>query len=133
MQDFDLFIRLGLRYPFAYVDGVLMDHRRHDSPRITTDPQVVQTANERFHAKHRQLFEADPEVHQARLRAHAYDLFRIGRFAEARRMYRSAWRVDRRSLRILALGLFVHEPLIEAYRFIKRRLRPQRRPARTNA
>ena len=123
MQDFDLYIRLGMRYPFSYVESVLMDHRRHGSPRITTDPQVVQRANERFHAKHRHLFEADRDVHQERLRAYAYDMLRIGQFAKARRLYWSAWHVDRRSLRTLALGLFVHEPIVEAYRVVKRLVR----------
>ena len=123
MQDFDLYIRLGMQHAFSYVDSVLMDHRRHDSPRITTDPEVVQRANERFHAKHRHLFEADRDVHQARLRAYAYDMLRIGQFAKARRLYRSAWHVDRRSVRTLALGLLVHEPIIEAYRAMKRLVR----------
>ncbi len=128
LQDFDLYIRLGMRYPFAYVESVLMDHRRHGSPRITTNPQVVQRANERFHEKHRHLFEADRDVHRERLRAYAYDMLRIGQFAKARRLYRSAWRVDRMGLRNLALGLFVHEPIIEAYRVVKRWVRwPSRR------
>lgn len=127
MQDFDLYIRLGMRYPFEYVESVLMDHRRHDSPRITNDPEAVQHANELFYAKHRRTFEADRAVHQERLRAYAYDMLRVRQFAKARRLYRSAWRVDRRSLRSLALGLFVHEPIIEAYRAVKRTLLPPSR------
>jgi glycosyltransferase involved in cell wall biosynthesis len=124
MQDFDLYIRLGIRFPFAYVEDVLMDHRRHDRARITTDPQAVLVANERFYAKHRQLFETDRDVHRERLRAYAYDMLRIGQFAKARRLYRSAWRVDRRSLLDLALGLFVHRRMVEAYRVVKRWVRP---------
>ena len=127
MQDFDLYIRLGLRYPFAFVDDVLIDYRRHAGPRITTDPQVVQSANERFHAKHRHLFEADPGVHQQRLRAYAYDMLRVGQFAKARRLYRSAWGVDRRNVHVLMLGLLVYEPLVESYRRVKRWLRPSSR------
>ena len=132
MQDFDLFIRLGLRFPFAYVDHLLMDYRPHGGPRITTDPQAVETANERFFAKHRHLFEADPDVHHHRLRTYALDMLRAGQFAKARGLYRAAWRVQRSRVHTLVLGLIVCEPLVASYRHVKRWLRPspQRGPSR---
>ena len=131
MQDFDLYIRLGLRFPFAYVDRVLMDYRTHGGQRITTHPQAVQTANERFLAKHRHLFEADPDVHQYRLRSYALDMLRAGQFAKARSLYRAAWRVRRRHVQALVLGVVVCEPLVASYRRLKRWFRPSSRQGRS--
>ena len=119
LQDFDLYIRLGLEHPFTWVDAILADHRRQGGRSITTDPEAAVRGHELFYEKHRQLLERNPRVHAYRLRASALVLARSGREREARAAYLRAWWLEPCRISSLTLGLLTHRLCVRGYRAIK--------------
>lgn len=120
MQDYDLYLRLADRGPFACVPEPLVDKHRHAGATIGKDLQAIARANERFYLKHRARFVDDPVVHHQRLRWFGEQLLRAERWREGRRRLWQAWRVHPRSVGTLALALAAHPPVVAAYRALRR-------------
>ncbi len=121
-QDVDLFVRLAQRYRFAYVDAPLLDKHEHEEYAIGKDKDGAVDAYRRFYAKYRDAYDGDAPAHHAFLRRYGEEALRAGRTHEARRLLRSAWRLQPRSWRTLLLALVSYRPVLAAYRSVRERL-----------
>jgi glycosyltransferase involved in cell wall biosynthesis len=119
MQDYDLYIRLAQRYPFAWVEEVLLDKHSHAGATLGKDLQGVLRANEVFYQKHRALFEADRGVHYQRLVWYGRHALRAGSIGLGRTLLMRAWRLSPGDVRTLAQGLLASRPSIAAYRAVR--------------
>ena len=120
MQDYDLYVRLADRGPFACVPEPLVDKHRHAGATIGKDLQAIARANERFYLKHRGRFVDDPVVHHQRLRWFGEQLVRAERWSEGRRRLWEAWRVRPAAVGTLALALLARPQVLAAYRALRR-------------
>jgi glycosyltransferase involved in cell wall biosynthesis len=126
MQDYDLYVRLAQRFPFAWVPEPLLDKHRHPGDTIGKGYDGIVRANQIFYDKHRQLFEDDRVVHHHRLRWFADQALLAGRIGLARRLLWRAWRQRPRKVGDLLLAMTVNRPMVDAYRAwlrARRRLR----------
>ena len=58
-QDFDLWLRIALRYPVNYVEKTLLYYHVHDGVRISTDPDKKIQGIERINEKYRESIAKD--------------------------------------------------------------------------
>jgi O-antigen biosynthesis protein len=123
MQDYDLYLRLAQRYPFACVEEPVLDKHRHGGAMIGKDYDGILRANELFFEKHRESIVADPVVHHRRLVSFGHQAVRAESFGQARRLLLRAWSLRPLRLGPLVLALAANRPALLAYRVVRRRFR----------
>ncbi len=121
-QDVDLYLRLALRFKLVYLDEVLLDFHRHAGDAIGKNMLKALEANERFDAKHAELYRRHPDAAHYRLLTKGTIQRWAGARADARRTFLRAWRARPLDLRA-PVGLLAASPLADALRAIRHALR----------
>ncbi len=130
MQDYDLYMRLAQRFPFAWVEEPLLEKHRHEGS-IGNDFDGIVRANALFYEKHHEKYEGDRVVHHHRLRWFAHQALRAGQVGLARSLLWRAWRQRPGDVVSLGLALVVNAPMLNAYLAYLRRRRERKRAVMT--